>query len=76
MHTDTTRPWLSNVIEPQSRTIKLEVVCGERPSGPPQGIESDCQPSSWISDFPFGAMNGLCGVGGSPRTGAGVAGLP
>src|SRR5581483_11371849 len=75
-HTEMTRPWWSNVIDPQSCWMLLDSTCGERPSGPPQLETSVCQPSSWISDSPFGAMNGLRGVGGTPRIGCGVAGLP
>ena len=38
MQIDTTRPWLSNAIEPQSRPGARydDSVCGERPSGPAQ----------------------------------------
>jgi len=64
------------VIDPQSRRICEEIVFGDRPTGPPQVLTSVCQPSSWISDSPFGAMNGLRGVGGIPRIGCGVAVTP
>ena len=38
MQIDTTRPWLSNAIDPQSRPGARyeDSVCGERPSGPDQ----------------------------------------
>ena len=72
------------MIVPQSRpgpggrptASQLENVCGERPSGPPHQLTSVCQPSSWISEVPFGAMNGFCGVAGMPVTRLGVAGWP
>ena len=35
-HTETIRPWLSKVIEPQSWLSSEDSVFGERPSGPPQ----------------------------------------
>ena len=68
-HTESRRPRASNVIDPQSRSIIDDSVTGERPSGPPHVIASVCHPSSWISEVPFGAMNGLRGVGGIPRIG-------
>ena len=64
------------MIDPQSRRTCEEIVFGERPSGPPQVLTSVCQPSSWISDSPFGAMNGFRGVLGIPRIGFGVAAAP
>src|ERR1700733_2102428 len=78
MQIDTTRPWLSNAIEPQSRPGARydDSVWGERPSGPDQAKASVCQPSSWISDSPFGAMNGFWGTVPVPRTGCGSAGAP
>jgi hypothetical protein len=54
------------VIEPQSRAIIDESVSGERPSGPAHEIASVCHPSSWISEVPFGAMNGFRAVRGIP----------
>ena len=78
MQIDTTRPWLSNAIDPQSRPGARydDNVWGERPRGPDQLKASVCQPSSWISDSPFGAMNGLCGTLPVRRTRWGVAGAP
>ncbi len=75
-HTDSRRPRASNVIDPQSRSIIDDSVTGERPSGPPHEIASVCHPSSWISEVPFGAMNGLRGVRGIPLIGRAFAGAP
>src|SRR5438105_4717895 len=76
MQIEITRPRRSNVIDPQSRLMSLDSVCGLRPSGPPHLLTSVCQPLSWISATPLRAMNGLCGVGGMPRIGRALAGLP
>ena len=58
-------PRLSNVIDPQSRLIRVENVFGERPRGPVQVYASVCQASLWISDSPLRAMNGFRGVRGT-----------
>ena len=49
---------------------------GERPRGPAHVYASVCQPSSWISELPSGAIYGLRGVAGMPVMGWDVAGLP
>src|SRR5438309_8583346 len=64
-HTETMRSRLSNVIDPQSRLIRVENVFGERPRGPVQVYASVCQASLWISDSPLRAMNGFRGVRGT-----------
>src|ERR1700759_3125593 len=75
-HTETTRPWLSNVIEPQSRMIIVDCSWGERPSGPPHVNALVCQPSLWMLDVPLGDMCGFCGVRGAPRIGCADGGAP
>src|SRR5436309_2992714 len=44
MQIDTSRPWRSTAIEPQSRLSWVDCSCGARPSGPPHRYASDRQP--------------------------------